>query len=103
MSSGDRLQYSVTCDKSPHVDTSESNVFAADPVCSVGAVIRSDVSTRRSVELSSAPWEAAMAIDHVTIKVKDLAKARAFYEAALAPLGYKVHMEWEGKFVGLGA
>jgi catechol 2,3-dioxygenase-like lactoylglutathione lyase family enzyme len=43
-----------------------------------------------------------MAIDHVTIKVKDLAKAKAFYAAALAPLGYKVHMEWEGKFIGLG-
>jgi len=44
-----------------------------------------------------------MAIDHVTIKVKDLAKAKAFYAAALAPLGYAVIMEWEGKFVGLGA
>ena len=40
-----------------------------------------------------------MAIDHVTIKVKDLAKAKAFYAAALAPLGYKVHMEWAGKFI----
>ncbi|HZS40802.1 MAG TPA: VOC family protein [Polyangia bacterium] len=44
-----------------------------------------------------------MAIDHVTIKVKDLAKAKTFYAAALAPLGYSVLMEWEGKFVGLGA
>jgi catechol 2,3-dioxygenase-like lactoylglutathione lyase family enzyme len=43
-----------------------------------------------------------MAIDHVTIKVKDLAKAKAFYAAALAPLGYTVLMEWEGKFLGLG-
>jgi catechol 2,3-dioxygenase-like lactoylglutathione lyase family enzyme len=43
-----------------------------------------------------------MAIDHVTIKVKDLAKAKAFYAAALAPLGYEVLSEWEGKFVGLG-
>ncbi len=43
-----------------------------------------------------------MAIDHVTIKVKDLAKAKAFYAAALAPLGYEVIMEWEGKFIGLG-
>ena len=44
-----------------------------------------------------------MAIDHVTIKVKDLAKAKAFYAAALKPLGYEVLQEWEGKFVGLGA
>jgi catechol 2,3-dioxygenase-like lactoylglutathione lyase family enzyme len=43
-----------------------------------------------------------MAIDHVTIKVKDLAKAKAFYEAALKPLDYAVVMDWEGKFVGLG-
>jgi catechol 2,3-dioxygenase-like lactoylglutathione lyase family enzyme len=43
-----------------------------------------------------------MAIDHVTIKVKDLDKAKAFYAAALAPLGYKVMMEFEGRFIGLG-
>ena len=43
-----------------------------------------------------------MAIDHVTIKVKDLKKAQAFYSGALAPLGYAVVMEFEGKFVGLG-
>jgi catechol 2,3-dioxygenase-like lactoylglutathione lyase family enzyme len=41
-------------------------------------------------------------IDHVTIKVKDLARAKEFYAAALAPLGYKVHKEWEGMFIGLG-
>jgi catechol 2,3-dioxygenase-like lactoylglutathione lyase family enzyme len=44
-----------------------------------------------------------MAIDHVTIKVKDLAKAKAFYAKALEPLGYKVLAEFENKFVGLGA
>ena len=27
-------------------------------------------------------------IDHVSIKVKDVEQAKAFYEAALAPLGY---------------
>src|SRR5258708_1738109 len=43
-----------------------------------------------------------MPIDHVTIKVKDLAKAKAFYAAALAPLGYTVIMEFDEKFVGLG-
>ena len=29
-------------------------------------------------------------IDHVTIKVRDLAASRAFYEAALAPFGIRV-------------
>ena len=43
-----------------------------------------------------------MAIDHVTIKVKDLAAAKRFYAGALAPLGYAVLMEFEG-FLGLGA
>ncbi|MBS2024853.1 MAG: VOC family protein [Deltaproteobacteria bacterium] len=43
-----------------------------------------------------------MAIDHVTIKVKDLAKAQAFYAAALKPLGYAVLAEHAGMFVGLG-
>ncbi len=28
-------------------------------------------------------------IDHVSIGVRDLARARAFYDAALAPLGYR--------------
>jgi catechol 2,3-dioxygenase-like lactoylglutathione lyase family enzyme len=41
-------------------------------------------------------------IDHLTLKVKDVQKARAFYAAALAPLGYEVLMEYEGG-VGMGA
>lgn len=41
-------------------------------------------------------------LDHVTLKVKDLRKARAFYAAALAPLGYEVLMEFEG-VLGMGA
>lgn len=41
-------------------------------------------------------------IDHVTLKVRDLARARAFYAAALAPLGYEVLMEHEG-VLGMGA
>jgi catechol 2,3-dioxygenase-like lactoylglutathione lyase family enzyme len=34
-----------------------------------------------------------MAIDHVNIGVSDMAASRAFYERALAPLGYVVVME----------
>ena len=33
-------------------------------------------------------------LDHVSIQVSDFAKARAFYEKALAPLGYAVLMEF---------
>jgi catechol 2,3-dioxygenase-like lactoylglutathione lyase family enzyme len=41
-------------------------------------------------------------IDHVSIKVSDFARSRAFYEAALRPLGYKVVMEFP-EVAGLGA
>ncbi|MDW8338976.1 MAG: VOC family protein [Thermoleophilia bacterium] len=34
-------------------------------------------------------------IDHVSVNVSDLAQARAFYERALAPLGYAVGFEGE--------
>ena len=40
-------------------------------------------------------------IDHMTLRVRDYAKSKAFYLAALAPLGYELLMEWEG-FVGIG-
>jgi catechol 2,3-dioxygenase-like lactoylglutathione lyase family enzyme len=32
-------------------------------------------------------------IDHLTLTVRDLARSRAFYEKALAPLGYLVRMD----------
>ena len=35
-------------------------------------------------------------IDHVSIKVKDVEQATAFYEAALAPLGYARGIEYPG-------
>lgn len=34
-------------------------------------------------------------IDHLSIGVTDLAKSKAFYEAALKPLGYQVKIEME--------
>jgi predicted lactoylglutathione lyase len=43
-------------------------------------------------------------IDHISLKVGDITKSKEFYTKALAPLGYKVHMEFpEWKTVGLGA
>jgi catechol 2,3-dioxygenase-like lactoylglutathione lyase family enzyme len=38
-------------------------------------------------------------IDHVGLNVRDVAAARAFYERALAPLGYTVGMEY-GQHIG---
>jgi catechol 2,3-dioxygenase-like lactoylglutathione lyase family enzyme len=41
-------------------------------------------------------------IDHVTLRVRDLAAAKAFYLAALAPLGYRLGMEFpEGAGLGV--
>ncbi len=40
-------------------------------------------------------------IDHVSIAVSDLARSAAFYEAALAPLGYRVLVE-RAATVGFG-
>ena len=34
-------------------------------------------------------------IDHTGVPVKDVAKSKAFYRAALAPLGYSMLMEFE--------
>ena len=36
-------------------------------------------------------------IDHLALGVSDLAASRAFYQAALEPLGFEVVMEWEGR------
>ena len=40
-------------------------------------------------------------IDHIALRVTDLARARAFYEHALAPLGYTVIREFPGA-IGMG-
>ena len=40
-------------------------------------------------------------IDHTGVTVTDVAKSKAFYRAALAPLGYALIMEWE-QFAGFG-
>jgi len=34
-------------------------------------------------------------IDHTGVSVGDVAKSKAFYRAALAPIGYELLMEWE--------
>ncbi len=40
-------------------------------------------------------------IDHISLRVTDFARAKAFYVAALAPLGYTALMEFPG-MLGLG-
>jgi catechol 2,3-dioxygenase-like lactoylglutathione lyase family enzyme len=42
-----------------------------------------------------------MILDHVKIRVSDVERSRAFYEAALAPLGISVVLEYPGT-VGFG-
>ncbi|MEO8881888.1 MAG: VOC family protein [Devosia sp.] len=41
-------------------------------------------------------------LDHSGITVTDLARSRAFYTAALAPLGYVVRLEYPPDAVGFG-
>jgi catechol 2,3-dioxygenase-like lactoylglutathione lyase family enzyme len=33
-------------------------------------------------------------IDHLTLNVRDLQKSKAFYEAALQPIGYTLKLDW---------
>lgn len=44
----------------------------------------------------------AAMLDHISLRVQDHSRAVAFYRAALAPLGYRVLMEFPGA-AGLGA
>lgn len=41
-------------------------------------------------------------LDHLNIAVTDLSRSRAFYAAALAPLGYSIAKEYPGEAVGFG-
>jgi catechol 2,3-dioxygenase-like lactoylglutathione lyase family enzyme len=41
-------------------------------------------------------------IDHIKLHVADAARSRAFYEQALAPLGYRVVLEPAPGVVGMG-
>lgn len=41
-------------------------------------------------------------IDHVSVAVRDLAKAETFYAALLAPLGMRKLREWPNAAVGFG-
>lgn len=45
---------------------------------------------------------AIVMLDHLTVPVRDLKAARAFYEAALAPLGMHVNLDFTSAF-GMGS
>ena len=40
-------------------------------------------------------------LDHIGLAVSDIAKSKTFFQAALAPLGYSVKMDF-GEAIGLG-
>src|SRR3954471_512840 len=42
-------------------------------------------------------------IDHLRLHVRDIERSRAFYETALAPIGYRVMLEPAPGVVGMGA
>jgi catechol 2,3-dioxygenase-like lactoylglutathione lyase family enzyme len=42
-------------------------------------------------------------LDHVGLRVSDYARSKRFYERALAPLGYRVMLEFGGDAAGFGA
>src|SRR4051794_19581434 len=42
-------------------------------------------------------------IDHIRLHVRDIERSRAFYETALAPIGYRVMLEPAPGVVGMGA
>jgi len=42
-------------------------------------------------------------LDHVSLRVSDYERSKRFFAGALAPLGYKVLMEFQGSAAGLGA
>jgi catechol 2,3-dioxygenase-like lactoylglutathione lyase family enzyme len=44
--------------------------------------------------MTSVPPVRRVVIDHVAVGVSDLARSRAFYSAALAPLGFEELSEW---------
>src|SRR3954464_7064052 len=41
-------------------------------------------------------------LDHITVEVKDLKAARAFYTAALRPLGMRINLDFKSAF-GMGS
>ena len=41
-------------------------------------------------------------IDHLSLEVADYERSKAFYSEALAPLGYELLLEFDGKVAGLG-
>jgi catechol 2,3-dioxygenase-like lactoylglutathione lyase family enzyme len=56
---------------------------------------------RRTPHLPTTPDQGGLVIDHVGLGVSDLNRSRAFFERALAPLGYRLLIERDGS-LGFG-
>jgi catechol 2,3-dioxygenase-like lactoylglutathione lyase family enzyme len=60
------------------------------------------VTARVLLALAGMQHTPIVALDHITVKVRDLDSARDFYTAALGALGMKINMKFESAF-GLGS
>src|SRR5580658_2686934 len=72
----------------------------ATPKKASAAKRRAPRKTVATPAVSTTP--AASILDHVILPVRDYARSKAFYTAALAPLGVELVMEW-ATFGGFGA
>jgi catechol 2,3-dioxygenase-like lactoylglutathione lyase family enzyme len=63
---------------------------------------KSPAAKKRSPPRKPSSPPVSSILDHVTVSVRDYARSKAFYVAALAPLGIGVVMEW-ATFAGFGA
>jgi len=61
---------------------------------------RNGLAARTLIYATAMPYHRAM-IDHISLSVSDYEQSKAFFAAALAPLGYSVLMEF-GQIAGLG-
>src|SRR4051794_22512788 len=74
-----------------------------DELAQLSVDVRAEVGLELHVAiLTDAPHWRAM-IDHLKLHVRDVERSRAFYEAALAPLGYRLMLEPAPGVVGMGA
>src|SRR5215469_18841740 len=68
----------------------------------IGCTHRKLCSSTSSADASIPDARRETMIDHTGVAVTNIAKSKAFYRAALAPLGYAVIMEFDDA-AGLGA
>ena len=84
---GDLVRWSFTRHRGRTRSAGSANAraTAAPP----GICRRSSTRTASKVDLNSFPRSRRPMLDHVSIGVRDVARAKRFYDAVLEPLGYK--------------